>query len=291
MGKIIEFIGSPGSGKSELSNIAVNYLSKSGFKVLDRLTSQFFGFKKWLSSVKRVKYQTQKDILEFFLNIMPQKIGRRVVDSTLFIDIYDYKKYLINNFTIKNPILIDFTKNRLEEVFNSNKRNYRKTRFLAGFKENYAQYQNAEELMENEIVVLDEAALNKLLMIHSPINVDEIPPDYQKYINQFIDYLSPIIDYNFFVYTDPKLCIERQKSRRSVMRGWKKIMGIDDINDKNILKELERRVKDYQIIHETLLENGVKSFKIDNNGSLEDAKEQLYPCLDEIIEDLEEADD
>jgi len=34
----------------------------------------------------------------------------------------------------------------------------------------------------------------------------------------------------------------------------------------------------------------VKSFKIDNNGSLEDAKEQLYPCLDEIIDDLEEAD-
>ena len=49
MGKIIEFYGPPGSGKSTLVSICNSYLEKKGIEECNFYETKYLGFKKWIN--------------------------------------------------------------------------------------------------------------------------------------------------------------------------------------------------------------------------------------------------
>ncbi len=279
MVSIIEFNGPPGVGKTLLARIAVDYLKQNDVKTFDRKDVQYLGLKRWYERKRRLS--TEERMLKFFLDHIPQYIGKNLIEkSPILIDRYEYKQEMLGLFEIQNKDLVDSLIDCLKDLYESD---YLVKIISRRINQSFTRYQSSIYNFNDEIVVLDEGAIHQFVIAFSLINSDKLPEDWEQSVIDLAKLLSKKIDYSFFITADAETCFKRQSKRKRIVRGVK-----DETDKKMILKDLEHRSKTYQLIHETLLENGVKSFMIDNNGSLEDAKEQLYPSLDEIIREVKE---
>ena len=282
MSKIIEFYGPPGLGKTALAEIALQYLNKRGIESIDWRERRYLGYKKWLKEAggKKIKYPTEKRIILALLDFLPAFLKRRLIGkSNLFLDTMEYERCLIQKFIIENPKIFSLIIKNIDE------NNYfkDKEKVLDRYFRLFVKYQETVQITNQDLIIFDEAFCQRILGIYSYLFMEDLTYDYEKDLKYLLNLVSFKIDLVFYIQSSPKKCFKRQKKRGAIIGEYS--------NEKERLKDLKIMNKNSQIIHETLLDNGVKSFKIDNNGTLKDAKEQLYPCLDEIIENLEENED
>ena len=281
MGKIIEFHGCSGSGKSTLANLSINYLNKKGFKALGREKSEALGFTKWLSEENRAKHPMELKVLKTISKLIPRSLWIKIVNkSTFFGDKYLYKRKLTTDFLTDDIETANILYKKAKEL---NDDRARKRKILEGLLESLVRYKNAKRHFKNEVIVLDEAFLKLLSPLYTNLWTENLPKNYKKDIKELATQVSPIVDFTFFVNTKPKLCIKRQKERGIIVSK--------EYRKKGTWKGIERSFSHHKLIHQTLKENGLKSFEIDNKGSFEKAKEQLYQYLDEIIVELENGTD
>jgi len=277
MGKIIEFYGPPGSGKSTLAQISIEYLKSNGINAVDFTQSQYLGFKRWLVEPKpwtsKPHFKKMK-ILESLLKYIPSSLGKKLIDSKWFSGKYIYKQDLEYDFMIENLDLYNIIINKLDEIYDyeeGKKRWYR-------FKNDFFKYQIEKDYLDKEILVLHEAFCKHISSAHSLLRAEKLPSSYRKGIKELAKLVSDKIDYAFFISAKPDLCLKRQ-----IERGH--LIG-EEIGKKRRKKDFEIRYKNSLLIHETLKEEGVMVYRIQNNKSLKDGKEKLINILDELIPEL-----
>jgi len=282
MGKIIEFYGPPGAGKTTLANYAKEYLKENEIPVFGRKEAEFFGYKEWLKRKDETKYPTEKRIMDILLEVLPLTFQKRLIKSDIFFDRSGYYQDMINGFIKDN---FEFYSSLMQKLYKAysfksnfgvNKKNklHKDIGYHIGiFSEDLFRYQNAYKNLNKKITLLDEGLLKRISRLHL-----DIEDKYNKEVLNLVKTLSSKLDYTFLIYNEPEKCIERKSF------NFKR-------NKEEYIIYFHDYMECFDIVHRTLLENGVKSFKINNNGSLDEAKVQLYPCLGEIIEDLEDTDD
>jgi len=277
MNKLIEFYGPPGSGKSTLANFTVSYLKNKGIKVVDRGTCLALGYKIWLSKTEKILYPKEKNLLEIAFKVLPENLEKKLINkSSLFIDTNEYKESLINDFILQNPGFYSLTLKTIQELYHLGKKE-KGIDMLNWIKETFCIYQAAKNYIDDGIVILDGSFCMRLSTIHSQYSIKEkeLPSDYTEKIADLATHISPKIDFSFFITAEPKICNLRQKKRG-------RIVG-DEFDKQKRLKKLNERINHYEIIHQTLKKNGVSTFKIDNNHSIDQSKEKLSYYLDELI--------
>jgi len=275
MSNIIEFYGPPGSGKTILARKAVKYLRSKKIKTIGRNESQRIGLNRWCKQTR--KASTELRTLSFILDNGPKLITDNLTEkSHLFIDRYEFKKELINDFIFENRDFFELILDCTEDLYHDNAEKI----ILSRFTDSISIYQNIFEYIEDEFIVLDEAFCNDILIAFSLLNLDIIPSNYKNFIMKLVNHISNMIDYGFFVEIKPEISLKRQKSRERIVRGIK-----DERDNQKLLKDLKLRYENSKLIHRTLSENNIPSFKIDNNKSLELSEKQLYDHLDHIISD------
>ncbi len=281
MVKIIEFHGCSGSGKSILANLSISYLNKKGYEALGREKSETLGFTKWLSEENRAKYPMELKALRTLSKLIPRSLWIKIVDkSTFFGDKHLYKRKLMTDCLTDNIETVNMIYKNAKELSDDQDR---KREILEGLLESLTRYENAKRYFKNEIIVLDEAFLKLLSPLYTNLWTENLPKNYKKDIKKLVIQVSPMVDFTFFVNTKPELCIKRQKKRGIIVSK--------EYREKGTWKGIERSFCQHKFIHQTLKENGVRAFQIDNNGSFEKAKEQLYQHLDQVIVELENGTD
>jgi len=275
MVKIIEFFGPPGAGKTTLADHCVSYLKEENISVLNSKESQYHGYKTWLSKTKG--RPVQSGTLELITRSLPRDWGERTFDLTLFPGKHKYRNDLINQFVLQNPDLM----NDLIDKINGLYENDEGKRILGWFQDAFFKYQNAIEYFDSEVVILDEAFCQQVLAAYSPLRSDRLRDDHEDDIIDLVTHISSNIDYAFFISAEPKTCLKRQEERRDIVQGFLK-----DVDEHRMKEYLEDRLKNSQIIHDALLENGVVSSKIDADKSLEESKDDLREKLDEMMPEL-----
>jgi len=274
MGKIIEFYGPPGSGKTTLAQISIEYLKSNGINAVDFPQGQYLGFKRWLVEPKTWTSAThfkKMKILKSLLKYMPDFLGKKLLDSNWFSGKYIYKQDLEYDFMIENLDLYNIIIDKLDEIYEyeeGKKRWYR-------FKNDFFKYQTAKDYLDKEILVLHEAFCKHISSAHSLLRVEKLPSNYRKGIKELTKLVSDKIDYAFFISARPDLCLKRQ-----IKRGH--LIG-EKIGKKRRKKDFEIRYKNSLLIHQTLKEEGINVYRIKNNKSLNEGKEKLIKILDNEI--------
>jgi len=281
MGKVIEFYGPPGSGKTKLAKIAIKYLKKKEIRAINPRQEKLAILKEYISKNDRIIYPSEGRFLEFLFKILPETIKQRMIDKSLiFCDRYQYKNHFLNRFIIENALLLKNVVKSLDYLSNYYKDDKRAEKVLNMFKKDWLNYQLKEEGFKNSVIVLDECFLMRISTAHSlhGFKNRKSPPNYKKNIVRLTKNFSPRIDYAFYITADPEICNSRQKNRG-------RIIGEKSDEEKR-LKGLEKRIEHFELIHKTLDEKGVFTFKINTEGSLEESIQELKRCFDEIISDL-----
>ncbi len=277
MGKIIEFYGPPGSGKTTLANISIKYLKSNGINAVNFSQAQYIGFKRWLVEPKQwtsESYFKKMEILESLLKHVPNSLGKMLLESDWFSGKYIYKQDLEYDFMIENLGLYNIIINKLHEIYEYNEGKKRWFRF----KNDFFKYQVAKDHLDKEILVLHEAFCKHISSAHSLLRAEKLPVNYERGIKEFTKLISDKIDYAFFISARPDLCLERQRKRGHLVG--------EKINKKRRNKDFEVRYKNSLLIHETLKEEGVSVYRIKNNKSLNVGKEKLISILDEVISEI-----
>lgn len=275
MVKIIEFFGPPGAGKTTLADHCVSYLKEENISVLNSKESQYHGYKTWLSKTKG--RPVQSGTLELITRSLPRDWGEKTFDLTLFPGKHKYRNDLINQFVLQNPDLMNDLIDKINGLYENNEGK----RILSWFQDAFFKYQNAIEYFDSEVVILDEAFCQQVLAAYSPLRSDRLGDDHEDDIIDLVTHISSNIDYAFFISAEPKTCLKRQEERRDIVQGFLK-----DVDEHRMKEYLDERLKYSQIIHETLLDNDVCSFKIDADKSLEESKDDLREKLDEMMPEL-----
>ncbi len=276
MGKMIEFYGPPGAGKTTLAEECIGYLKEKKAPVLDLKEVQYQGYKRWLSEDEG--RPVQAGTLDFITQAVPRDWGERTFDLTLFPGKHKYKKDMINHFSLQNPGLINDLIKKINTLYGHEEGK----KVMGWFQDAFFRYQIVEEYVDEEIVVLDEGFCQQVLAAYSLIRTGTSRPDPEDDIIELIGHLPSRIDHAFFVSAEPETCLKRQEEREEVIDGFleKKDEGIRK-------KDLEDRLKNSQIIHDALLKNGVVSSKIDADKSLEGSKDDLRHEMDEMMLELD----
>lgn len=276
MGKIIEFFGPPGSGKTTLAKSAYAHLKNEGIEISDFERARYFAFKKWLSIPKNwVSKTDEKNMkrLQSVLDVLPDFLGRKLFDCSFFSGMFIFRNDLAYEFIIENPDLIN------EVIKNIDRRHGPKEakKRLYRFYNDFFKYQLAKDYIKNPII-FHEAFCKHISSAHSLFRTGEIPEGFQADVQRFTELISDKIDYAFYVRADFDTCLERQ-SKRGYIVGEKL-----DLEKKR--KDFMIRLETSEIIHRTLKKNGVKSFRIENDEDFKKADETIKKRLDEVIPEL-----
>jgi len=284
MGKIIEFFGPPGAGKSTLAKYTTRYLTNENIKALNhrigKKKGRYIGYKRWSLQNNSdeysflPKYSKQNKILNFLIKIIPEKLG----DEILLPNEFKYREELINRFILNNLDLYNILNENIDKLYQSlNKKEIMHTKI----KNDFYKYQNCKDFFQDEIIVLDEALCQRLSTIYHPHFAEKSDLEWKEDMMKITSLIAKKIDCAFYVKASPKICNKRQMNRGSTIDGFHK-----KNKEKDRLFGLEMRVKHFNIIYKTLSRNNVRTFKVNSEGLLEPTINQLEGHLDKIISNL-----
>jgi len=277
MGRIIEFYGPQGAGKTTLAEVMVDYLNDSNINIINYNKRRDLAFKKWLLVEDERwipgKYSTMHKLIKKIVISSPKIVVDKIIKSNFFSAKFIYRETLLDEFIIENADIYKTSIDKINRVSKEDKGEI----LLSALETKFSEYQNAIKNFDNETLVFCEGGLHIILKsIYSNIQRKNLPADYRNDLKELVTTMSSIIDSAIFINTDPKTCFERQKNRG-------RLAGEKTLSKQDILKDLEKIQKNSLLVHETLKEKGVNSFEIKNNRSFKESEEKIKEISDEII--------
>jgi len=234
---IIEFIGPPGAGKSELVSIAMQILCELDLKAMSPYEAR-------ISCLKRTPVGR---IIDF---ITPQKRQERILSAVSRRLLMLYRVI----FAIRNELLI----RRASGLLLNRKLTLKDKRTILGyFLRDCSYYQFFKDrLSPDEMLILSEGLVHRITSLHTSAWVKPSRIEILTYIK-----LLPKADLLIWVKTSTHKCVERVIARGQFRRYL----------DKELTPYINNSVETIEIAMQEIKKQGWHSAEINNNGKLNES--------------------